>query len=139
MTTCFDRARFSSSAHRPASASARSPKCSRTSRSNSASRASATVRSTLRQLEDLGAGQPVEHEQAVLSAVDQRRLPERLQVLRGVGEREADFGRERVHRALALGEQLEHFQPVGAGERLADAGELAVEAVLEVAVRVDRP
>ena len=89
-------------------------------------------------LKHLGVGQPVVHEETVLSAVDERRLPERLQVLGGVGQRQPYFGRERVHSALALGEQLQNLQPVGARERLANPRELAVEAISELTVRVVR-
>lgn len=55
-------------------------------------------------------------------------------MLRGIGGRESDFARQRVDGAFALGEQFEDFEPVRAGERLADPGELAVETVLELAV-----
>ena len=56
-------------------------------------------------------------------------------MLRGVRERHAHLGRERVDRALALSQELQDFESVGARHRLADPGELAVEAVLEIAMR----
>ena len=116
ITTSFDRARLSSSAIGTASASARSPKCSWTSRSSSARRPSATVRRTFDSSKTSGPRKPVVHEQAVFPAVDQSRLAKRLQMLRGVGQREADFGRQGVHGALALSEQF-RGSPGGAGSR----------------------
>src|SRR5437660_12398791 len=75
-------------------------------------------------------------EEALLAALDQASLAQRLQMLRGVGQREPDLVGERLDAALALGEQLEQLEPVRAGQGLPDAGELSVEAVLEEAVRV---
>lgn len=88
----------------------------------------------LGQLEDIGVGQPVADEQAVLPAVDERRVFERLQVLRRVGERQLHFRGQRLHRTFPLRQQLQDFEAVRIGEGLAEAGELPVEAVLELAM-----
>ena len=89
----------------------------------------------LRQLEDRGIREPVVDEEALLAALDQAPLAEPLEVLRGVRHRDPGLARQRVDGALTLGEQLEDLQAVRAGERLPDAGELAVEAILEGAMR----
>ena len=39
-----------------------------------------------------------------------------------------------VHRPLTLGEQIEEFQPMRTGQRLAESRELAVETVFELPV-----
>jgi hypothetical protein len=57
-------------------------------------------------------------------------------MLGGIGQRQADFGGQRIDGAFALGEQFEDFESMRVGERFADSGELAVEAVLEVSVGV---
>src|SRR5438477_505247 len=57
-------------------------------------------------------------------------------MLRRIGQRDPDLVGQRLDAALALGEQLEQLEPVRAGQRLPDTGELSVEAVLEEAVRV---
>ncbi len=86
------------------------------------------------ELEHRGIGQPVVHEQPILPTVDQSGLSQRLKMLRGIGEREPDLGGQRVHRALALREQLQHLNAVGTTHGLSDAGELGVQAVLELTV-----
>jgi len=91
----------------------------------------------LRQLEHVGIGKPVVHEQAVLPALNESGLPERLQVLRRVRQGKTDFRRERIHRPLSLRQEIQHLEAVRAGQRLAQPGELAVEAVLELPLRVD--
>src|SRR5439155_15147140 len=88
------------------------------------------------QLEDRRVGEPIADKEALLAALDQPSLAQRLQMLRGIGQRDPDLVGERLGAALALGEQLEQLEPVRAGQGLPDAGELSVEAVLEEAVRV---
>ena len=70
--------------------------------------------------------------QPVFPTVDERRLPKRLEVLRCVGERQADLARERLDGAFSLGEQLQELEAVRARERLPDAGELRVQPILEL-------
>ena len=53
-----------------------------------------------------------------------------LKVLGGVGEGLARARGQRLHRALALAEDLEQLQPVLVAERPRQRGELAEEAVL---------
>jgi hypothetical protein len=76
-------------------------------------------------------------EEAVASAVHEAGRPQHLKVLGGVRLGQAEFLGQRVHRALALGQKFEDFEPMGAGERLADPGVLPVQAVLEAASRLD--
>ena len=82
------------------------------------------------QADDLGSGQPVVHEQAIAARQHQLCLPQLLQMAGRVGDREAGLGRERFDGALTLGEHFEDLQAMGAGQRLADAGELAHRAGL---------
>ncbi len=86
------------------------------------------------EFEDRRVRKPVVDEEALLSALDQAGFPKREQVLRGVGERQACLPGERIDGTLALRQQLEELEAVRAGEALADAGELSVEAVFEGAV-----
>jgi hypothetical protein len=83
-----------------------------------------------------GVRKAIVHEDPVLPGLDQSRLPQGLQVLRGVGQGQPDFLRERIDGALTLGQQFQNLQAVGAGEGLANASELTVEAVLEHTVRI---
>ena len=87
-----------------------------------------------RQFEDRVVGEAVVDVEALLAALDQAGLAQSLEVLRGVGDREADLDRERLDGALALREELQNLEAVRARQRLPDAGELAVEAILEGAM-----
>ncbi len=89
----------------------------------------------LAQLEDRRVREAVVHVQALLAALDEPAFAQRLQMLRGIGQRKPDLVGERFDRPLALGEQLEKLEAVRAGEGLPDAGELSVQAVLEEAMR----
>ena len=75
------------------------------------------------------------HEEAILAAVDQGRLAKRLKVLRRIGDGQPHLGGQRIDRALALREQLEHLEPMRIRQGLADAGEQTIEAILEDAMR----
>ena len=88
------------------------------------------------QAKDRGVRQPIGDKEALFPALDQCRPPEGLKMLRRVRERESQLLRQGVDGPLPLREQLEHLEPLRAREGLADPGELPVEAVLEVAVRV---
>ena len=83
------------------------------------------------EIEDDGVGESVIDEEPVLAALDQTALPQGPQVLRGVGDRETDLGRQGVDRALALRKQIEKLDPMGVGQRLPDAGVSGIEAVLK--------
>jgi hypothetical protein len=84
------------------------------------------------QLGDGVIGEPIPHEQLFFPAVNESRTPERLEMLRGVGERYSALFRERLDRAAALCQQLEELDPDRTRQRLAQLGEVPVEAVLEV-------
>lgn len=62
-------------------------------------------------------------EKSIPPGGDELRLPQLLQMPGRVRHRQAGLGRDGFHRALALGQD--------------DAGELAIEAVLEVALGLD--
>jgi hypothetical protein len=90
----------------------------------------------LRQVEHVRIREPVVHEHPIPAALDQRGLPQHLQMLGGARDRQTHFGGERVDGALGLREQLQHFEPMWAGERFPETGELAVQALLELAMGV---
>src|SRR5262249_52464240 len=81
---------------------------------------------------DAGVGQPVVDVEAVFAPVYEPSLPQHAQVLRGVGDRERGLLRQVLDRALTLRKQVKQFQPLRAGERLPNAGELRVELVFEL-------
>src|SRR5205823_5217508 len=85
---------------------------------------------------DVWIPEAVMDKQSFFAAFDERRLAEYLEVLRRVGQRQLDLGRERVDGAFSLSEQLQQFETMRAGERLADTGELAVEAIFEITMGV---
>ena len=57
----------------------------------------------------------------------------------GVLDRSGGVGGEGFDGLLALAEEVEQLDPPGVGEGVADAGELGVEGVLELAVTGHRP
>jgi hypothetical protein len=77
---------------------------------------------------------PVIDKQALFAAVDQRRLPEGLEMLRCIGERQAGFGGEGVDRPLSLREKLEHLNPMRTSDGFSNAGKLSVKGVFELPV-----
>src|SRR3712207_1481296 len=83
-----------------------------------------------REIEDLRIGKAVGHKEPMLPALDEGGLFEGFEVLRGIRQRQSHFDRERVDRALALGEELEDLEAVRAREGLAEPRELAVQPVL---------
>src|SRR5437660_4345323 len=83
-----------------------------------------------------GVREAIRDEQAVLSTLNQGGLSKRLKMLRGIGERKTDFGRQGVNGPFPLSEQLQNLEPMRTGERLANTGELPVQAVLELAVSI---
>src|SRR5262249_53009724 len=83
------------------------------------------------QLEHGRIGQSIEDEQAFLATLYQGCLPKGLEMLRRIREREIQLRRKRVDRPFSLRQELEHLKAARAGEGLADARELRVEAVLE--------
>src|SRR5262245_557695 len=88
------------------------------------------------QFEDRGISKRVMHELPPLAGFHERRPPQRLEMLRDIGNRYAQLARQGVYRALALGEELEHFEAMRAAQCLAHAGELGVQAALERAMGV---
>src|SRR6266511_578199 len=79
---------------------------------------------------DLLAGQPVVHPGGLLAGLHQAGVAQHLQVRRGVGHPHPGRPGEGLDGVLALGEQLQQLDPLGAGDRLVGAGELLVEPVL---------
>jgi len=79
-------------------------------------------------------GQPVEDVRALLARLDQPGLAQHAQM----GARVLDGGvrvpGEALDRLLSLTEEIEEFDALGAGEGVADAGELRVQGVLELAM-----
>src|SRR5579859_5376791 len=73
------------------------------------------------------AGQRVEDAGALLARGDQPRLVKYLQVGRAAAQAQASLAGEILHAALALREQVHQLQPLRAGQRLADAGELLIQ------------
>ena len=74
----------------------------------------------------------VEHELGLPPRRDEPGAAQVLQVLRGVGDREARALGEHLHAALALGDQLQQLEAVLVGDRLGDGGELDVEIALGI-------
>jgi hypothetical protein len=62
-------------------------------------------------------------------------VPEGLQVLRGVRQRQTHFDRQRLDSALALRQQFQKLQSMWTPDGFADARELRIETVFELAVR----
>src|SRR5437667_11964089 len=86
--------------------------------------------------ENGGVREAIRDEQAVLSTLNEGGLSKRLKMLRGIGERKTHFGRQGVNGPFPLSEQLQNLEAMRTGERLADAGELPVQTVLELAVSI---
>ncbi len=130
MTTCFDRARFEELVHRNGLCVGAMPKVL-LHQSFEFSQTSFGHRSNdFRQLEHVRIGKPVVHEQSVLPTFNERRLSERLQMLRGVRHRETDLRRQRINSPLALRQQFEHLETMRVGQRFPEPGELAVKRSL---------
>src|SRR5258706_6294770 len=86
--------------------------------------------------ENGGVREAIRDEQAVLSTLNQCGLSKRLKMLRSIGERKTHFGRQGVNGPFPLSEQFQNLEPMRTGERFADAGELPVQSVLELAVSI---
>jgi hypothetical protein len=87
----------------------------------------------VQQPDHLVARQAIEDMLAVLTRADQPGMPELLQVLGGICDAQPrDLG-QRLHAALALGEEFQQLQAVGTAQGLPDPGELGEEGVFEVA------
>ena len=76
--------------------------------------------------------QAVEHELGLPPRRDEAGTPQVLQMLRGVGDRKPRTLRQRLHAALALGDELQQLEAVLIGDRLGDGGELGIEVALGV-------
>ena len=77
--------------------------------------------------------QAVEHELGLPPRCHEPRTPQVLQVLRGVGDREAGPFRQRLDAALALGHELQQLEAMLVRHRLGDGGELGIEGAFGVA------
>ena len=75
-------------------------------------------------------------EETVLSALHEGRVFQGLQVLGRIGQRQAHFRGKGLDGSFALCEELEHLEPAGIRQGLAEPRELGVEPILEFPVRV---
>src|SRR5262245_36230128 len=75
------------------------------------------------------------NEEACFAAVDESRPAQRLEVLRGVRQRNVRFRGQRLDGPLTLRKQLEKFDATGTRQRLAEMCELPVETFFELPVR----
>ena len=78
-------------------------------------------------------GQLVMDELAVALGGDETRPAHGLQVLRNIGNRQAEFHRQRVDAAGALRQMLDQLQPLRIAERFGDKGKLLVKRQLGIA------
>ena len=76
------------------------------------------------ELEHLRGGQPVVDRGAFTPAADQPGLAKDLQVLAGVGHRQADLAGQGLHGALAVGEHVQQLDAPAAGQGFGRPGEL---------------
>ena len=67
---------------------------------------------------------------ALTAGGDQPGLAQDLEVLAGVGHRQADLTGQGLHGAFAVGEHVQQLDPPAAGQRLGRPGELSNNAVL---------
>lgn len=86
------------------------------------------------ELVDGGRGEPVTHASAVASRRQESCLFQYLEVLAGVGAREADLSRELINRAVSICEHIDDLDSTPAGERLSDPRELVEELHLDRAI-----
>src|SRR5262249_19201199 len=86
------------------------------------------------QRKHLGRRQSVHHVESALVALDESRLAQDLKMRGRVRQALSDLPRKLFDGALALTEQIEQLEAVGAGQRFADSGELGVQAILEGSV-----
>ena len=84
--------------------------------------------------EHLLIGQPVEHRGPLPPGLDQPGLAQHPQVGARVLDRGGDRLRQGLDPLFALAQQVEQLDAPGAGDRVADPLELAVEGVLERAM-----
>ncbi len=82
------------------------------------------------QLGDVLSAQAVVDELALAPVLDQARFAQCLEMGARQAHVDARLLRERLHRLLALGEQFDQLEPLRAGERLADAGDVFVKGGL---------
>ena len=68
--------------------------------------------------------QPVEDPLAVAARAHEAGAPQHLQVLRGVGQREAGELGQALDRALALRRMFQQFQPISLAQHAGQFGEL---------------
>jgi hypothetical protein len=83
-------------------------------------------------VKDGGIGEAVMDKQSLLAALDQGGLPQGLQMLGRVGQRQSSLAGEGVDRPFSLSEELEDLHPMGTSEGFADAGKLGVEGGFEL-------
>src|SRR5579883_995630 len=87
-------------------------------------------RPRLDRLEAVPTGKVVTDQAVYLRQAQLPQPEEDPEVLRGVGDAETSLSGQLLHRPLRLTEELEDLQPLRAGKRPADAGEVRVERFL---------
>ena len=75
--------------------------------------------------------------QSLLLGFDEAGAPQHLEVRRRVGQGHPRLAREILDMALTLRQQVEQLEPVRAGQRLAEHGQLAEDSILERGTRHD--
>jgi hypothetical protein len=84
----------------------------------------ATACICVQQVDDLRAGQPVDDGTTLAPRLHQPGLLELLQMLRHVGDGQVHGARERIDRALGLGQEFQQLQPLAVRHGASDAREL---------------
>src|SRR5260221_1477334 len=79
-----------------------------------------------------GISQAIVDVEASLPRLHKSGVMQHVKVLRGVRDAERRLVGQFLHRALALGEQIEQLQPLWAGERFPQAGKLGVQLIFEL-------
>ena len=85
------------------------------------------------QFENGVVGQPVVDELSVAPVCHQAGAPHLLEMLRGVGDRQAGAIRQHLDAALALRQLLQQLEPMGMPERFRDGGKLGEQRQLRTA------
>src|SRR6185437_5634057 len=81
--------------------------------------------------------QPIIDRDASPTGFDQTCGPQDLKVLRGIGDRQRGFRRQRLNRAFPLRQHIEQFETMCVSQRFAHAGKLLVEQPFELSLLVE--
>lgn len=80
-------------------------------------------------------GKAVVNAGTVPPGFDETSLPKHLEVLRGVGDAKRNLASDILDTPLTLGEEIDDFEAVRAGDRFPDPGELVEKWILEGPMR----